>query len=116
MDMDVEAEDETLPSEYRILQWDDGDFSIHEVYFKHGKPFSYCEETIARAETREELEDALAEIAHGIRQAAQSPILSEENDFPGQYRMPVDSMKAWLKRQTEFADKAETAAETQNAD
>jgi len=98
--MDMDVEDETLPSEFRILQWDDGRFSIHEVYFKDGKPFSYAEETIAMAETREELEDALAEIALGIREASVSPILSEENDFPGQYRWdPTVEMASWLERQ-----------------
>ena len=100
MDMDVDPEDENLPSEFRILKWSDGDYSIHEVYFKGGKPFSYNEDTIARAETREELEDALAEITQGIREASVSPILSEENDFPGQYRWdPTVEMASWLERQ-----------------
>ena len=113
MDMDVEAEDETLPSEYRIIRWDDGFHSFHKVYLKDGKPYRYDEEGLPfGADSRDELYANLAEIGNGIAQASINPILSESDDFPGQYRLPVDSMKDWLKRQTEYLN----AKENQDAD
>ena len=110
MDLDIEeAEDENLPFAYRILRWDDGFHSFHKVYLKGGKPYRYDEEGLPfGADTRDELYANLAEIGNGIAQASVNPILSEANDFPGQYRIPVDSMSNWLKRQQEFAVKAET--------
>lgn len=108
----MEVEPEQLPSEYRILKWKDGHYSLQKVYMRDGVPFSYEEESNWLFESSlEALNTHMAEVAIGIHQAAMNPILSETDDFPGQYRYDQE-MKDWLERQQKFNPSEEMPFET----
>ena len=98
---EVEIEVVELPSEHRVVRWDDGDHTIYKVYLKDGKPFQYDDDSellhgLRVHESREELEAALLEIGAGIAHAISLPTLSEKDDFPGQQR-PDWSTLPWKK-------------------
>ncbi len=84
----VEPNDEILPSEYRIIRWDDGDHIISEVYLKDGKPWSYetAFEQWGCGKTFDGLRVQLAEMQAAFAYALSLPVLNEATDFPGELR------------------------------
>ena len=108
---EVEIEVVELPSEHRVVAWDDGDHCIFKVYLKDGKPWVYDDcgsvfDCFYALPSREALEAAGLEMGAAIAHAISLPTLSEADDFPGQERQDWSSLQsAWLKRQQESSQR-----------
>jgi hypothetical protein len=93
MDEEADVEIVELPSEFRIIRWDDGSHVILNVSSKEGVPYEYDADSVlfdgqecvlaSRAAVDAQIDDMIA-ILTRLRSL---PTLSEAEDFPA---MPQD--------------------------
>jgi hypothetical protein len=95
-------EDDELPHEFRIVQWEDGDCGVLKVYLKDGKPWSYDDQWNAYgdlAPDRGSLHTGLLQVIAAYGQAMGLPTLNEATDFPGEERYSFAGLLTKISRE-----------------